>query len=415
MMFRSTVLATLAATAAAKSILPESDIAANSKLGKKIMQKARALEDNGDQDNSWMTNYSIKYMGCSSLMQVNAEGGGDGDGEPMLYTQNLVKFALCPSDVECSKCTTGDAQYVVNMMDFVQAYSEMKTQEQESKCEYIAENCYCDNANDDQVCENQCYADAGMNECIEYEDEDGEEFEIERYLECDAMEGADGDNNNNNNGNNYYYNSGANDNGVDMYRQYYIGPSCSEKDGMSINLSVFLDAGCSSKASSGVYEAFNYGKSLPYESQSIVSHDECLSCIQADDENDNNNGNNNNNNYNNNNNNNNYQNQDVELSELCDESYQASAKCEAGLTAGNYFYPDTTGCQYINYVLPNLEKATRKISRNSTHSGSGGAATAFAVIFFLSSCVLGAYSFFLYRKIHRAKVNLSHSDAMTMA
>jgi hypothetical protein len=94
------------------------------------------------------------------------------------------------------------------------------------------------------------------------------------------MEGADGDNNNNNNGN--YYN--ANDNGVDMYRSYYIGPTCGQ-DGKTINLGVFLDAGCSSKANSGVYEAFNYGKSLPYEFESIVDTDECLSCMQVDDDN----------------------------------------------------------------------------------------------------------------------------------
>jgi hypothetical protein len=85
------------------------------------------------------------------------------------------------------------------------------------------------------------------------------------------------------------------------------------------------------------------------------------------------------------------------------------------LEAGTYFYPDTTGCQYINYILPNLEKATRKISKSGGNGSGTGTSTAFAVIFFLSSCVLGAYSFFLYRKIHRAKVNLSHSEGMTMA
>jgi hypothetical protein len=69
-------------------------------------------------------------------------------------------------------------------MEFVDAYTEMKMSEQETKCEYIREYCYCDNANDDESCENQCYIDANMSECVEYEGD--EEFEIQRYLECDG-------------------------------------------------------------------------------------------------------------------------------------------------------------------------------------------------------------------------------------
>ena len=65
----------------------------------------------------------------------------------------------------------------------------------------IRENCYCDNANDDEVCENQCYTDAGMEDCIEYEG--GEEFQIQEYIECGAVE--DQNNNNNNNGNAQQY------------------------------------------------------------------------------------------------------------------------------------------------------------------------------------------------------------------
>jgi len=296
-------------------------------------------------------------------------------------------------------------------MDFIDAYTEMKMEEKERQCEYVRENCYCDNANDDEVCENQCYAEKGMDYCIEYEGE--EEFEIQRYLECAELEGADG--NNNNNGN---YNYGNNDNnGVDMYRQYYVGPSCSASDGMSINMAVFMDAGCSTKAASGTYEAFNYGRSLPFESESIIEKNECISCEKVDeDQNQNNqNGNNQNgNNQNGNNQNYNY-NYDREVSELCEQSYEMAAKCEQNLSPSNYFYPDTTGCTYINNILPRLEKATRKISGSSASAASGGASTAFAVIFFLTSCVLGAYSFFLYRKIHRAKVNLSASEGMAMA
>ena len=92
-----------------------------------------------------------------------------------------------------------------------------------------------------------------------------------------------------------------------------------------------------------------------------------------------------------------------------------AAKCEEGLNTGsNYFYPDTNGCYYINSILPKLEKASRNMGVGGA-GGSGGAATAFAVIFALTTVVLGLYAFFLYRKIHRAKVNLAQSEGGALA
>jgi hypothetical protein len=294
----------------------------------------------------------------------------------------------------------------------------MKMQAQEQACEMIAEYCYCDNANDDEACENQCYADAGMSECIQNEGQ--EEMDMNQFLECEAMEGADGNNNNNNNGGNYNYGSNVNNNGVDMYRQYYIGARCSPRDGKSIFLAAFYDAGCTAYAGSGIYEAFNYGYPLPYESEPIVALNDCISCLQVDENENNNNNNNNNNNQNNNNGNynNNYnygnnQNQNMEAAEICQQSYEQAAKCETklGNYLGQYYYTDTSGCEYINNILPNLQRAARKITSGSSVTAvSGGAATGFAVVFGLSTLVLGAYAFFLYRKIHRAKVNLAQAE-----
>jgi hypothetical protein len=79
-------------------------------------------------------------------------------------------------------------------------------------------------------------------------------------------------------------------------------------------------------------------------------------------------------------------------------------------TGSQYFTPDTNGCYYINNILPKLERATRSIKASAAGGSIDGAATTFAVLFGLSTVVLGAYSFFLYRKIHRAKVNLSQSE-----
>lgn len=397
-------------------MIPDFNIPTESKTGRKLLAKARRLENNNngeDQDGDWLAGYSIKYDSCSSLIQVREEGGNDEEG--LLYSQNLVKFIVCKgNDSNCSDCGSGVAQYVVNMLEFVQAYTEMKTEAQEQACETIKDYCYCDNYNDDEVCQNQCYADAGMSQCIQYEGQ--EEVEIDQLLECAALEGANGNNNNgnNNNGNNNYNSNSNSYNGIDMYRQYYIGPRCSPKDGKSIYVAAFYDAGCVSYAGTGVYEAFNYGASLPYEKEPIVALNDCISCLQVEDDdgnNNNNNNNNNNQNYNNNNNYNNY-NQEMEVAEICQQTYEQAAKCESKLNLGQYFYPDTSGCEYINNILPNLQRATRKIASGSGGSASvgGSAATAFAVIFGLTTALLGAYAFFLYRKIHRAKVNLAQAE-----
>jgi len=404
-MFKSTVVVLLAASASAMT--PDSSIPANSAAGKKLLNKARALDQNRD-DSSWMAGYSIKYMGCSSLIQVREEEGGD--DESNLYTMNMVKFGLCSSSESCGSCGKGKAQYVVAMNDFIDAYTEMQMNAQEQACENIRENCYCDDANDDDACEAQCYTNAGMDDCIEYEGQ--EEFEIQEYLECAELEGGDNNNNNNNNGN-YNYNNNNNNNGnVDMYQQYYVGPVCS--DGFEINLATFYDNGCTQKTKSGVYEAFNYGNSLPYSKQSIVSND-CISCINQNNDNDDNNNQNNNGNNNNNNNYNN--NQDVEINELCEQSVEQAAKCESGLTSVLY-YADESGCDYIHNILPKLSKATSSITGNKvSRSGSSGgsAAVTFAVLFALTTLVMGAYSFFLYRKIHRAKVNLASAEGSSLA
>jgi hypothetical protein len=115
-------------------------------------------------------------------------------------------------------------------------------------------------------------------------------------------------------------------------------------------------------------------------------------------------------------NNNNNNNQNYEPNELCQQSYETAAKCEStGLTElqGQYFYADTTACDYINNILPKLDQASRSIKSSSaagTSSGGSKAATAFAVIFAMTTLILGAYAFFLYRKIHRAKVNLAQAE-----
>ena len=379
MMFRLTLLMTaLLASASAASISKESGgIPATSRLGSKLLSKARIVEDrrlNDEIDYTWVSGYSIKFHACHSLIQIG-EGGNNGGGEgSRLYTQNLVTFSLCPTSTCSSSSNTckDGATYIVDMFEFVDAYTESKMEAAEYACEQARENCN----NDD---EDACYVDE-LAYCIEGDD-DGEEFNLQEYLECRELEN---NNNNNNNNGNYNYNQDG------YYGQYFVGPYCSS-NGKSIHLGVFYDEGCTAKAKeSDIYETLN-GKSLPYSSESLVAND-CISCLEpVEDANDDGN----------NNNNNNDEEDADEVIEFCEQLYEQSGKCESNI---NSQYADTSGCEYINNILPRLEQNTKSIKSGS---GSGKAAVVFAWLFAATTVALGAYAFLLFRKLRRSKVNLS--------
>lgn len=188
MQFSTAIVALLASVVAAKQIIPSDGIPADSKAANRLLSKAtmvapaRQLANNNNNDVSFITNYDIKYLGCSTLVQLNA-AGDNGDDQSLLYNQHLVRFALCPAN-SCGSCS-GGGEYVVNMVDFVDAYTEAKLTQQEYDCEMAREKCQnysCQYANDDDACENTCMANAGMSQCIQY---DGDaNFEVQEYLEC---------------------------------------------------------------------------------------------------------------------------------------------------------------------------------------------------------------------------------------
>lgn len=142
--------------------------------------------------------------------------------------------------------------------------------------------------------------------------------------------------------NNYYYyengNQYQNNNGGEQQRPY-SGPYCAS-DGYSIHIGMFSDEGCTNQLQNSPYS--NY---VPYAKKSLIQQGECLSCTKVDrDQQQNNNNQYQNNNY--------YQqNQEREVTELCEQSYENAVKCETNMQS---YYKDTSGCDYINNVLPRL-------------------------------------------------------------
>jgi len=357
MMFRVALLSALfAGTSAA-------DLASDSSAGKKIMSSARALNQQYEEDLSWLSKFSIKFQSCHSIHSWGGQEGAEEGSAPHSST-HLVNFQLCPSSNGCNSCS-GGGEYVVELREFVEAYTEAKEEQQQAQCEAVEENCNCNYYNgDDQACLAGCYKDAGLDFC----GDDENQFDVAEFMECQQAEFGN------------YYN------------QFYIGPVCSS-NGKSIHLQVFTDATCTTAAPSGTYEKYNYNYALPYSKDSLVDNN-CISCKEEDE------------NANNNNNNNNayYQYQEPEVNAMCEELYEGSAKCEKNLKYKNSAYRDTGSCDYIQKILPVLEKVYHK------NGSTGGAATAFAVLFGLSTVGASAAAYYFYSKVERTTVDLSETE-----
>lgn len=330
--------------------------------GNRLMSKARRLNDQHNNDDSydfsWVTDYSIKFDSCHTTLSFRAQGNsGDADGAPT-ESERLVLFKLCPTN-KCSSCS-GGAEYVVELKEFVEAYLNAQSTQKEYNCAKVKNSCSCENddsVNDDDVCLSKCYATAGLDYCENEEDE----FEVDRYLECRNL----GDNKNNNG---------------DDSTQMYVGAYCSSNL-KNIYLGAFSDRQCSKKIDASAYETLT-GTALPYTSKSLVSNN-CISCkepSQYDDD------------YNAD------QDDTDAVTEICEELYDRSAKCETNLKITT---KSTGGCDFIHRILPGVERVV------ANRSGAR-APVVWAWIFATTTVLAVAAAAYLLSKLRRKRgVNLS--------
>ncbi|KAL3798253.1 hypothetical protein HJC23_000167 [Cyclotella cryptica] len=411
-------LATFAAAASQHAAidLDTGDIDASSQLGSLIMSKARALNNNNNNNNnndvyySWVSGYSIKFQQCfASSNYYGGYFGGNQNGDNNknnnrngfngVYEQRLVHFKLCPSSSCSSSCENG-ADYVVDMNEFVNAYVESKLSVQEYNCERVRENCYCQNANNEQYCQSMCYQNAGLDYCGQYQNggnnnnnKNNGQFNLQEALECRRLEVDDnamqyylyknGGNLNHNAQNYYNYNQNQNNK-----MELFVGPYCAN-GGKKILLGVFMEETCSYAAPSGIYEKLFYGNKLPYSSDSLVTNS-CVDCKEPD-------------NYDNKNNN---DQQDADkVLDVCQRLYEDAGKCESSLSS-SIPYPNTYACDFIK-TLP-------KVSRWSISKSAAVPAKALAGVFAITTVALGALTVFLHRKV-AAKSGLAQGLSPTDA
>ena len=183
---QSAAAAAAAAGVSALKINTESEsvsiMAANSKAGMSLLSKSRALEggegegenknenqNNNEVDTSWMTGYSIKFLGCHHVATWNDYA--DEQEDVRIKVNRQVRYRICPagscSDKKAMGCTSGYGDYVVDMDTFLQAYIQNNKDLEEQECENLFYQCGCQNYyGDEYQCQYNCASSKKMYQCI---------------------------------------------------------------------------------------------------------------------------------------------------------------------------------------------------------------------------------------------------------
>jgi len=442
MMNKLLALAAFSATAvSAKKISPKMQknletmqrdgIKADSSFGRHLINKSRRVEqgDNAEKDISFISTYSIKFIGChhvtqwaSEEEQEQADEANDDEDEDValnaangrIRSKGLVRFKLCPTD-SCSNlvaagCSSNYGEYVVDMYNFLETYIAWQMEEQEYKCQTYRSTCdqacYQDNSYTLTNCYTNCYKKYGVTAALcsknnnnnnsnnynanaddynGYSDYDAyaaggfqNDFDLEDYLQCGEYDVND-------------------ENGDEI--AHYLGPYC-ESQGGDIKLGFFQDQYCSIPSS---YQASYFekmtGLEIPYTKTSLVSTS-CIACeateqyAEAQDNQD-------------------YYNYDAdgnsnyyvasEVNDMCGSLYMTSGKCEVMFDEDDVPYPEEGACTYIEGVK---RLQNDGIIRSNQTTSSRPASIAIGV-FTSMAVLLGGYVYYLKSKIQRSRVNLA--------
>jgi len=336
--------------------------------------------NNGEQNAAY---YQMAQDGENRKLEQNNQGyyyanqGENREQYQGMYQQRLVHFKLCPSD-SCRSCTNG-ADYVVELNEFIDAMMEAKLTAQEYNCERVRENCWCENANNADYCLATCYTNAKMDYCNEmngnnnYGQANGQ-FELSDALNCAQLD-VDEDIMSNY----YFQNRKSNQGHYNKEGKYYVGPYCSS-NGKKIFLGLFEEETCSYPAPQGTFEALNYGSAMPYSKQSLIDSG-CVSCKEPSEQNENN--------Y--------WDNQDEDqVTDVCERVYEMSGKCEQNLQGLPYgTYPNNLGCDFVQNI------------RSASIIPQSVPAKTFAGIFAATTVLLAGMTVHLYQKSKRTNVALA--------
>lgn len=304
----------------------------------------RRLEDGASDAAAYfeydLSEFSLRFEQCQYIKMYDDELAEDEDADSPLAMKHFVVFRLCPSD-SCETCDVYGT-YTLGVQDYLEFTLDYQTQDFEAMCENCNEQCneygeYCSG------CGKTCYLYNNL--------EDNGYVDASQYIECQQFDAAQNDDD---------ANAGGDDDGAAA--ALYIGPRCDS--GNSISIGLFSDENCVEPVEDMDVEEV-LGAQLSYHllRHTFPSSDServCLSCAEGvyaeDDDRDNA--------------------DEDNVNEMCEELYNAAAKCETetGLTNGfiqtnrdeddyeNQVENEFMSCTFINSLIWNSYTQTGEIN-----------------------------------------------------
>jgi hypothetical protein len=334
-----------------------------------------------------LSTFSIRFDKCQNVRYYSDDLAADEDATSPLAIKPLVAFRLCPS-TECQTCGSSSSssnygKYVVDLESYLAYTVENQRQSFEEMCNNCAELCndageYCNG------CGKLCYQYANVQaaglvdasdymECQELEMPDENENNARRRMrkrrlrrtrnrrrKLESEDGEEGEENpdEDENADEDQQDDADEDEpeededeeeeeeSVDEEEEpiYFIGPKCSSS-GQKIEIGLFYDEYCTQavpqtdESSSTMNLTTILGGTLSYHLMSHSFTDDgsiCLSCQEPADENEQHS---------------NDQADADDVNEMCEELYNAAAKCETptGITAG-FIQTNRDDGEYENQV-----------------------------------------------------------------
>ena len=348
-----------------------------------------------------ISSYYVKFEQCQFVKSYDDELAEDEDSASVLATKRFALFRLCPNG--CSSCNEGYGEYLIDLDEYLQATVEYFQDYQEEMC---------------NTCNEVCYQDANEEEAEEEENQDGEEDNgeerrrLQDYYNVDCSTCLDDCQKIENMEENGYVDATeflecqmVYDPEDDNKAALYAGPIC-VNNGKKIKIGVFSDEDClildsSKEVDDYLADGDGYSMKLSHALLKSTYIDTCISCKEPveDDEND--------------------QGDDAEdadeVIEMCEQLYDAAAKCEAkyGFDNGYSMYEgyenqasqENTVCDFMSSLKSGTyDESGEIIVSGSRVSGSGGKATSggqkFALTFFiLGTLGLAGYAAVLHSKL----------------
>jgi len=426
--FSTLAISLLAATASANPFAAKSSAnEPKTALMSKLMNKAQPTKnsqmrqlDGGDEQVD-LSSYSVRFEKCQFVRAFSDDNAADADSETVLTTQRFVIFRLCPT----SSCNSNYGEYILGLDEYLDSTVAYRQEEQEEMCETCDETCqqYYDDgaAGDDQ----QAGDDAGDQDADEGDGDErrlmfGRKLDVDCdqcVSDCEKIENME--DNNYMDATNFVGCVGVQDAGDDGTGALYAGPMCASS-GSKIKIGIFSDEDCMVLEQNLDVEDYltngdGYAVKLSHALlKTTYDNDDPISCADVAENDDDK-----------------YY-QAPGTKEICEEIYQAAAKCEEehGFSTGINYYDEYYGvqndneelvCSFIDSLVAGTYSQEGEIVVGGMASVvSGGSSTTggqkFALTFFILGTVgLAVYAAMLHSQLTKGGKSSLSSQGGAMA